>query len=205
MPAIATLRACRALPSLLPPDRHISVSYSLTFYRYWAFLLARRCEFDASARVLLQIWEHGGGSDLTSDRITHFLILSLDSGHARSWSSSGHEQAYSDVHDCTVGVASCPDITPPLPSPAACRRNWHEYTGGSFSQAISSAAAAARSLLAKVPHSPHLHLIYNVHLTCISVAACSAPPVRQRQQQQARGVLSLSRVISQRTAGPGPL
>jgi choline dehydrogenase-like flavoprotein len=39
----------------------------LTLARYWAFLLAHRCEFDASARMLLQIWEHGGGSDLTSD------------------------------------------------------------------------------------------------------------------------------------------
>jgi hypothetical protein len=128
------------------------------FVRYWAFLLARRCEFDSSARVLLQLWEHGGGSDVTSDRITHFLILSLDSGHARSWSRSGHELAASDVHDCTVGVASCPDISPLLPSLAACRRNWDEYTGGSLSQAIASAATAARSILAKVPLPPHLLL-----------------------------------------------
>jgi len=126
-------------------------------FRYLAFLLARRCEFDASARLLLQLWEQGGGNDLVSDRITHFLILSLDTGGARSWSSSDADGHASNVHDCTVGVSSCHAISPPPPSPAACDRNWGEYSGGKLSQAIASTAAAARKILAEVlsPRGSH--------------------------------------------------
>ena len=122
--------------------------------RYMAFLLARRCEFDSSARLLLQIWEQGGGSDLTTDRLTHFLILSLDTGRARSWSSSDSEAAASGIHDCTAGASTCPDISPPLPAAAACDRNWGEYSGGASSRAIASTAAAARKLLHQVRFHP---------------------------------------------------
>lgn len=114
---------------------------------YLAFLLARRCEFDASARLLLQIWEQGGGSDLTADRITHFLLLSFDSGLVRSWSRSNDEGVVSDIHDCTVGVSSCPEISPPLPAPAVCDRNWGEYSSGAQSRAVASTAATVRKLL----------------------------------------------------------
>jgi len=157
--------------------------YILMLFRYLAFLLARRCEFDASAQLLLQLWEQGGGSDLTSDRITHFLILALDSGRARSWSRSSDEAEgrASDVHDCTVGVAACHDISPPLPSPAACRRNWREYTGGASSLAVASTAAAARKMLAEVPLAAQLPPSLLIHA---AVAAAAARAVGQRQQQQ---------------------
>ena len=122
--------------------------------RYLAFLLARRCEFDSSARLLLQIWEQGGGSDLTTDRLTHFLILSFDSGRVRSWSRRDAEGGASDVNDCTVGVSSCPDISPPSPAPAVCDSNWGRYTGGAHARAIASTAASARKLLNQAPFRP---------------------------------------------------
>ena len=175
----------------------------LTLARYWAFLLAHRCEFDASARMLLQIWEHGGGSDLTSDRITHFLILSLHSGRARSWSSSGSDEAASDIQDCTVGVSACPDITPTPPPPAACLRNWQEFTGGSLSRAIASAAAAAHKVLAEVPPTHVSSHPTRSPLTLAAVAAGATPPVGQREHEQVRVVPSRPHgaLVTRRRAG----
>jgi hypothetical protein len=100
---------------------------------------------------LLQILEHGGGSDVISDRITHFLILSLDSGRARSWSSAGVATAAPDVHDCTVGVSYCGDVVPPAPSSFVCDRSWSEYAGSEVSAAVASAAVAVRRILSQVP------------------------------------------------------
>jgi hypothetical protein len=118
----------------------------LTPCRYLAFLLARRCEFDSSAQLLLQIWEQGGGSDLTNDRLTHFLLLSFDSARVRSWSRSEDD----GLHDCTAGVFTCSDPSPPLPAASFCDRQWDEYSGTASSRSIASAAAAARKLLKQV-------------------------------------------------------
>ena len=137
---------------------------------------------------MLQIWQHGGGSDVASDRFTHFILLSLDSGSARWWGGSGPDNAVSDVHDCTVGVASCSPISPPLPSSTACDRSWLEYTGSALSQSIASAAVAARKILSDVrlpsplsrPSPPQLKPHARLLLTRVSGAASAASLVRQR-------------------------
>jgi hypothetical protein len=97
------------LPTHCGVDR--ALAFSLLPCSYLAFLLARRCEYEASARLVLQIWQHGGGSDVASDRFTHFLLLSLDSGSARSWGGSGPDNAVS------VRALGCfSSALPPTPS-----------------------------------------------------------------------------------------